>query len=501
MPSLQVRNRRKAFNKMIKKNIRKKIIKKIVLTLSGLIISFSFSQGIGVSRVEAEEKGESVTLGHYWQEDTNEDGDADKNDEKQLVSWRILEEYSDGTALVVSDKILDSRMFNKEWVNYTWETSDIRKWLNTEFYDDAFSDEEKTAIIQSKVVNHNNPEYGTKGGNDTLDNVFLLSYEEATNPKYGFDSDYDSNDKARVAIGTSFAIADQLSVYDDGEGKWWLRTPAINSNNSCIVYQAGYIYMDMGRYVDFYDVGVRPAMVIDLSSPYVNQAEKEAAKKEADQKAAEEVMAIINALPATIKLSDENDIKKAREAYDALSEDQKKLIDEAVLNKLINAEKALDAAKAADKKDDKKTDKKYSNEWIDGKWYNATGIQDYKGILSWKQNSTGWWAEDTLGWYPKSQWQKIDGKWYYFDEIGYMDSKGYRDGYWLDESGAWVEQYSGGHWMSDSTGWWYEDSSGWWPESRWLKVDGKWYYFGDKGYMLSNQYIDGWWVDENGVCE
>ena len=492
---------------MIKKNqkkIRKNIIKNVVLTLSGLLISFSFYKNTGVSVVEAEEIGENVTLGYYWQEDTNEDGSADKDDEKQLISWRVLKEYSDGTALVISDKILDSRMFNKEWVDYTWETSDIREWLNTEFYNDAFSEEQKTAIVKTKVVNHDNPKYGTKGGNDTWDNVFLLSYEEATNPEFGFDSDYEARDKARAAIGTDYAIENKLSVYDHGEGKWWLRTPAINANNSCIVYQVGYIYMDLGRYVDFYDVGVRPAMVIDLNSPYVNQAEKEAEKKEADKKAAEEVTELINALPESVKLSDEADIKKAREAYDALTEDQKKLIDEAVLNKLIDAEKALEAAKEADekdKKDDKKPDKKYSNEWVNGKWYNSDGTQDYKGILSWKQNEKGWWAEDTLGWYPKSMWQKIDGKWYYFDEIGYMDSKGYRDGYWLGDDGAWVEDYYGGHWMQDATGWWYEDSSGWLPVNRWLKIDGKWYYFGENGYMLSNRYVDGWWVDENGVCE
>ena len=56
----------------------------------------------------------------------------------------------------------------------------------------------------------------------------------------------------------------------------------------------------------------------------------------------------------------------------------------------------------------------YSNEWVNGKWYDAYGKQTYKGTMSWKNNAIGWWIEDSEGWYPTAQWQKIDGIWYYF---------------------------------------------------------------------------------------
>ena len=133
------------------------------------------------------------------------------------------------------------------------------------------------------------------------------------------------------------------------------------------------------------------------------------------------------------------------------------------------------------KKDD--PDKKYSNEWVDGQWYDANGKSDYAPKGSWKQNATGWWYEDTSGWYPKSQWQKIDGKWYYFLADGYMDYSEYREGYWLGADGAWVETYYGGHWMQDSTGWWYTDATGWYPKDQWLWIDGVNYYFGANGYL------------------
>ncbi len=124
---------------------------------------------------------------------------------------------------------------------------------------------------------------------------------------------------------------------------------------------------------------------------------------------------------------------------------------------------------------------KYSNEWVNGKWYNKDGSQTYKGTMKWKSNSKGWWIEDSAGWYPTSQWQKIDGKWYYFLGDGYMDYSEYRDGCWLGSDGAWDENYSHGAWHSNSKGWWYEDN-GWYPANQWVWIDGTNYYFGSNGY-------------------
>lgn len=125
---------------------------------------------------------------------------------------------------------------------------------------------------------------------------------------------------------------------------------------------------------------------------------------------------------------------------------------------------------------------KRQNEWVDGKWYDADGKQTYSGTMSWKSNDKGWWIEDSEGWYPVSQWQKIDGKWYYFTADGYMDYSEYRDGCWLGSDGAWVEDYYGGTWKQDSSGWWYEDASGWYPQSQWVWIDGVNYYFNARGY-------------------
>ncbi|MCR4846417.1 MAG: hypothetical protein K5865_06750 [Eubacterium sp.] len=122
-----------------------------------------------------------------------------------------------------------------------------------------------------------------------------------------------------------------------------------------------------------------------------------------------------------------------------------------------------------------------ANEYAGGKWFNADGSINESFSMVWKSNEKGWWIEDVSGWYPVSRWLRIDGYWYYFTESGYMDYSEYRDGCWLGADGAWDETYSGGHWMSDSTGWWYEDN-GWYPSNQYLWIDGTKYWFNADGY-------------------
>lgn len=204
----------------------------------------------------------------------------------------------------------------------------------------------------------------------------------------------------------------------------------------------------------------------------------------------------INALPSSDKVatSDKEAIEAARKAYNALTADQKKLVDTTTLKKLTDAETALTAA---ENKKDAAPGNNYSSEWVDGLWYNADGTQTYGYKGSWKTNGFGWWYEAESGWYPVATWQKIDGKWYYFDAEGYMASNEWIGGYWLSGNGAWEYEYIGS-WKTNGTNWWYEDTSGWYPVSQWQKIDGKWYYFGSDGIMLTDQYIGDYWVGSDG---
>ena len=196
-----------------------------------------------------------IYLGNYWQEDTNGDGTADQNDEKQPIKWRVLS-VDGNDAFVVADRALDRQLYNEQYKYVTWETCTLRTWLNGTFINNAFSTEEQSAIKMTTVVNEDNIKYGTSGGNTTSDKIFLLSQNEVKNPKYGFDSDYDAESETRQCKPSAYAVKNCC---------WWLRrSPGDLSNYAAFVDYVGWGH-NYGFVYD-YDVGVRPALHMNLSS-------------------------------------------------------------------------------------------------------------------------------------------------------------------------------------------------------------------------------------------
>lgn len=85
------------------------------------------------------------------------------------IEWLVLKEEGLAT-LVISRYPLLSHKFNENTNNGNrWDSSSLRKYLNNEFYKQAFNEEEKKKIVNAYLSSSN----GTK------DNVFVLSKEEA----------------------------------------------------------------------------------------------------------------------------------------------------------------------------------------------------------------------------------------------------------------------------------------------------------------------------------
>jgi len=161
------------------------------------------------------------------------------------ISWRVLEKFEDGTALIVTEGAVGCGAYNRECESITWEDCTLRKWLNSGFFDTAFTPEECAAIIDTEVVNDDNLMYGTPGGNDTVDKVFLLSIDEVEK--------YFASDEDRVCYDTEGDLV-----------WWWLRSPGY-----CSIYAAN-VYYDGRRsnycFVANDDLGVRPALRVNLKA-------------------------------------------------------------------------------------------------------------------------------------------------------------------------------------------------------------------------------------------
>ena len=81
-------------------------------------------------------------------------------------------------AMLITRYLIDARAYHKAFVKMTWSECTLRQWLNDTFLKETFSQEEQARIQEVLVVNDDNPHYSTRGGEDTMDRVFLLSEAE-----------------------------------------------------------------------------------------------------------------------------------------------------------------------------------------------------------------------------------------------------------------------------------------------------------------------------------
>ena len=94
------------------------------------------------------------------------------------------------------------------------------------------------------------------------------------------------------------------------------------------------------------------------------------------------------------------------------------------------------------------------------------------------------------------KWKQTNGRyWYHYSDGSYAKSE-YIDGYWLDGAG-WYDAVWNGAWVQDNVGWWFK-SGNWYPKNQWLKIDTKWYYFNNAGYMEANKWIGNYYVQNDG---
>ena len=206
--------------------------------------------------------GDYVTFGRYEQDNDLQNG-------QEPIQWRVLT-VENGNALLISEKNLDAKQYN-EAPSYlgdiTWEESTLRDWLNKDFLNSAFTTNEQNSILTTVLRNDDNPQYGTDGGGDTRDNVFLLSIGEAEEL---FKSDEDRRAPAS-------AYAREQGAYDEDGGScpyWWLRSPggdSIQKGYAACVSPEGIVDVH-GFTGPNYFVAVRPAIWVDLDSANKHQA-------------------------------------------------------------------------------------------------------------------------------------------------------------------------------------------------------------------------------------
>lgn len=168
------------------------------------------------------EIGKTVTMGNY---------------QGKALQWKVLD-INGNMRLLLAEEIVAKYPYNERYADTSWCGCSLHRWLNGEFLREAFTLEERSKILNTRVSNPPNPQYYTNGGSNSVDKLFTLSIDEA---------------ETYLPANGSRALGEW----------WWLRSPGCNLLSAVSVYEDGSIYVT-GVNVSYVDGGVRPAMWVLL---------------------------------------------------------------------------------------------------------------------------------------------------------------------------------------------------------------------------------------------
>lgn len=220
---------------LLRKHSKKSVLRCGIAAMLALVcVAASFAASTASAETKYQE-GDVVLFGSYEQNNIRSDG-------AEPIEWLVLDVKSD-RILLLSQYALDSERYHYRKESVSWDTCSVRDWLNTTFYEEAFTRSEQRSILSS----------GTSVYDDY---VFLLSDVEAET--------YLPRAKDRICKATVYGSC-QIYVNPTTGGSWWLlRTTgddgskfamSVNSDGT-IDYNGGHVESDRGT--------VRPAIWINI---------------------------------------------------------------------------------------------------------------------------------------------------------------------------------------------------------------------------------------------
>lgn len=209
-------------------------------------------QESNVSEADVISIGSILMFGSYEQDNNYING-------KEKIEWYVI--AKDGSkVLLLSKYALDQHSYNDEWIDTTWESCTLRKWLNEVFFELAFLDYEKVKITGTMLTAGKNPDYKTNPGDETIDKVFILSVDEFESLPL----------EIKTCAGTPYCYAQGAHESQNGNCSWWLRTPGWYQKSAVDVNNMGIANYDELRYkgynVNHRGHGIRPSIWVNIDA-------------------------------------------------------------------------------------------------------------------------------------------------------------------------------------------------------------------------------------------
>ena len=136
------------------------------------------------------------------------------------------------------------------------------------------------------------------------------------------------------------------------------------------------------------------------------------------------------------------------------------------------------------------------NEW-QGNYYLKSGGYMAKNEFIYDNAYESSFYLKSDGAYANQEWLKVDGKWYYFKKGGYLVKNQWQGNHYLNAQGVMVQNEL--IYDSTYSAYFYLKSDGSYANEQWQKIDGKWYYFKKWGYMAKDEWHGNYYLTESGA--
>ena len=179
------------------------------------------------------------------------------------IVWNILKNNL-GEYFLLSSSLLENYGYSSS--NSKYITSEVRGWLNDEFYNAAFAFD--GSYVLTTEVGNSPASMGAESSNyaseNTFDKVYMPCYQDYINTDYGFSTSLGMSDPAKKAATTDWAKANgafSSSVSAAfNNGIYWTRSPYNGDGYSILQFGAG----GTGFGSNPYDFSVCPRMSINV---------------------------------------------------------------------------------------------------------------------------------------------------------------------------------------------------------------------------------------------
>ncbi len=190
--------------------------------------------------------GSVVIFGSYEQDGVYDNG-------AEPIEWIVLERRG-SQVLLLSRYGLDAQPYHHTAMAVNWSSSSVRRWLQSEFWNTAFTPEEQAMIVTVQNTTPVNSNNAGSPGPATYDTVFFLSAPEATK--------YLTSPESRMVKATSYALMRGAGTNYSQNSYWWLRSYADGSRRRVLMINSqGNVYAST---IDDYEAVVRPAIWVNV---------------------------------------------------------------------------------------------------------------------------------------------------------------------------------------------------------------------------------------------